>query len=33
MGLIWLTMGQVAGCCEDGNDLSGSVSCGEFLGW
>jgi hypothetical protein len=23
--------GQVAGCCECGNEPSGSVKCGEFL--
>jgi hypothetical protein len=23
--------GQVAGCCEDGNEPSGSVQCGEYL--
>jgi len=22
---------QVAGCCECGNELSGSIKCGEFL--
>ena len=24
--------GQVAGICECGNELSGSIKCGEFLG-
>ena len=23
--------GQVAGCCIYGNELSGSIKCGEFL--
>jgi hypothetical protein len=23
--------GQVAGCCECGNERSGSIKCGEFL--
>ena len=23
--------GLVAGCCECGNELSGSMKCGEFL--
>jgi hypothetical protein len=30
-GLIWLRIGQVAGCCESGNELSGFIQCGEFL--
>ena len=25
------TWGQVAGACEYGNELSGSIKCGEFL--
>ena len=24
-------IGQVAGACEYGNELSGSIKCGEFL--
>ena len=24
--------GQVAVCCECGNEFSGSITCGEFLG-
>jgi hypothetical protein len=24
-------MGQVAGTCESGNELSGSIKCGQFL--
>jgi hypothetical protein len=24
---------QVLGCCECGNEPSGSVKCGEFLEW
>ena len=27
----WLRIGQVAGTCECGNELSGSIKCGEFL--
>ena len=23
--------GQVAGCCECGNELSGTIKCGEFV--
>ena len=30
---IWLRIGQVAGCCECGNEPSGSIKCGEFLDW
>jgi len=26
-----LGWGQVAGCCEHGNEPSGSIKCGEFL--
>jgi hypothetical protein len=26
-----ILVGQVAGTCEYGNELSGSVKCGEFL--
>jgi hypothetical protein len=26
-----LGYGQVAGCCECGNEPSGSIKCGEFL--
>jgi len=29
-GLIWFRMGQVAGTCKRGNELSGSIKCGEF---
>jgi len=25
--------GHVAGTCECGNELSGSIKCGEFLDW
>jgi hypothetical protein len=25
--------GQVAGTCECGDELSGSIKCGEFLDW
>jgi hypothetical protein len=31
IGLIWLRVGQVAGCCECGNEPSGSIKRGEFL--
>ena len=27
----WLRIGQVAGKCECGNELSGFIKCGEFL--
>ena len=30
-GWSWLRIGQVAGTCEYGNELSGSIKCGEFL--
>jgi len=30
-GLIWLRIGQVAGTCECGNELSISIKCGKFL--
>jgi len=30
-GLIWLRKGQVAGCCECGNERPGYVKCGEFV--
>jgi hypothetical protein len=30
-GLIWLMIGQVAGCCECGNEPSGSIKREEFL--
>jgi hypothetical protein len=30
-GLIWLRIGNVAGCCECGNEPSGSIKHGEFL--
>jgi hypothetical protein len=30
-GLSWLRIGQVAGCCECGNEPPGSIRCGEFL--
>ena len=25
--------GQVAGTCEQGNELSGSIKCAECFGW
>jgi len=30
-GLIWLMMGPVAGCCEYGNEPSGSIKGRELL--
>ena len=30
-GWSWLRMGQMAGTCEYGDELSGSIKCGEFL--
>ena len=30
-GWSWLRIGKVAGTCEYGNELSGSIKCGEFL--
>jgi len=30
-GWSWLRKGQVAGTCEYGDELSGSIKCGEFL--
>ena len=35
-GMDWVELaedGQVAGTCECGNELSGSIKCGEFLDW
>jgi hypothetical protein len=33
MNWIELSQGQVAGCCECGNEPSGSIKCGEFVDW
>jgi len=32
-GVNWidLAQGQVAGCCEHGNELTGFIKCGELL--
>jgi hypothetical protein len=32
-GLDWYgsVQGQVVGCCECGNEPSGSIKCGEFV--
>jgi hypothetical protein len=30
-GLIWLRLGEVAGPCECGNDVSCSIHCEEFI--
>jgi hypothetical protein len=31
IGLIWLWKGRVSGCCECGNEPSGSIKYGKFL--
>jgi hypothetical protein len=31
IGLFWLRIGKVTGCFEQGNKLSVSTKCGEFL--
>jgi hypothetical protein len=31
IGFIGLRIGQVEGSCENGNEPSGSIKCGEFL--
>jgi hypothetical protein len=30
-GLLWVRKGQVAGCCEFGNEPSGSIQGGGFF--
>jgi hypothetical protein len=30
-GLICVRRGASEGCCEHGNELLGSIKCGEFL--
>ena len=30
-GVDWMGLAQVAGACEYGNELWGSIKCGEFL--
>ena len=30
-GWSWFRIGDVASTCEYGNELSGSIKCGEFL--
>jgi hypothetical protein len=32
-GFSWLRIGTVAVTCEYGNELLGSIKCGEFLDW
>jgi hypothetical protein len=32
-GSIWLKIGQLAGCCECGNEPSGSIKCLELSDW
>jgi len=31
-GYIWISIGTSGGSCEHGNELSGSIKGGEFLG-
>jgi hypothetical protein len=31
IGFIWLRIGTNGGCCENGNEPSGSIKGGEFL--
>ena len=33
IGLVSSGQRQVAGCCEGGNEPSGSIKCGIFLDW
>jgi hypothetical protein len=30
-GMYWIDLAQVVGCCEFGNEPSGSIQCEEFL--
>jgi hypothetical protein len=32
-GLIWSGWGPVGGCCEHGNEPSGSIKCWTILEW
>jgi hypothetical protein len=32
-GWSWLRIGTSGGHCQYGNELSGSIKCGEFLDW
>jgi hypothetical protein len=32
-GFIWLRIRTVAGSCEHGNEPSGSIQCGKFVGY
>jgi len=32
-GMNWIDLAQVAGSCECGNELFGSIKCKEFLDW
>jgi hypothetical protein len=31
IGLIWLRIGSSGGCCENGDEISGSIKCGKLL--
>jgi len=31
IGFIWLSIETNCGCCENGNEHSGPIKCGEFL--
>jgi len=31
IGSVWLMIGTIGGCCEGGNESSGSIKCGKFL--
>jgi hypothetical protein len=33
IGSVWLRIGSIGFCCEGGNESSGSIQYGEFLGW
>jgi hypothetical protein len=37
LSVDWIRLAQdsnhVSGCCDHGNELSGSIKCGEFLCW
>jgi hypothetical protein len=32
IGFFWLSVGSVAGCCEQGKEQSDSIKVGEFSG-
>jgi hypothetical protein len=31
IGIMWLRIGPGKGCCEHGDEASGSINCREFL--